>query len=263
MPGQPSFLLTKWYLDCVADNGDAAIVYVADLRWDRLSVHYASLLTALEGRIRSASSLRKCLLPQPEADTARLSLPQLGIEGTWRALSAPLARTVFDSPDGSVDWRCHQPRSQVDLLLHGKARLTGLGYAECLTLTVLPWKLPLEELLWGRFLSPQHALVWIDWRGPYQWRTVFHNGKEQQVQSLTESGIIFAGPATRLDLDRDMALRTGQLGETVFAGISSLARLLPRSLMSVEECKWRSRGELRTASGAASGWAIHEVVKWK
>ncbi|MGO9086843.1 MAG: hypothetical protein ACLQBK_16590 [Candidatus Sulfotelmatobacter sp.] len=263
MPGQPSFLLTKWYLDCVADNGDTAIVYVADLRWDRLSLHYASLLTALAGRVDSTSSLRKCFLPQPEGDTVRLSLPHLGIEGTWRALSAPLARTVFESPNGSVDWRCHQPRSQVDLLLHGKTRLTGLGYSERLTLTVLPWKLPLEELHWGRFLSPQHTLVWIDWCGPYQWRTVIHNGDEQQVQSLTESGIIFAGAATRLDLDRGMALRSGQLGETVFAGISSLARLLPRSLMSVEECKWRSRGVLQTPGCTASGWAIHEVVKWK
>jgi hypothetical protein len=261
--GQPSFLLTKWYLDCVAENGDTAIVYVADLHWDRLSLHYASLLTALEGRIRSAFSLRKCVLPEPDGDTARLSLPHLGIEGTWRALSSPLARTVFSDNDGSVDWHCHQPLSQVDLLLHGKTRITGLGYAECLTLTVLPWKLPLEELHWGRFLSPEHALVWIDWRGPYQWRSVFHNGEEQEVQSLTESAMVFADPTTRLDLDRGMSLRSGQLGETVFAGISSLARLLPRSLMSVEECKWRSRGLLKTASDTASGWAIHEVVKWK
>jgi len=263
VPEQPPFLLTKWYLDCVAENGDTAIVYVADLRWDRLSLHYASLLTALAGRIRSASSLRKCLLPQPEGDTARLSLPHVGIEGSWQALSPPLARTVFADNDGSVDWHCHQPCSQVNLLLRGKTRMTGLGYVECLTLTALPWKLPLEELHWGRFLSPQHALVWIDWRGPYQWRTLFHNGEEQQVQSLTESGIVFPDTTTRLDLDRGMALHSGRLGETVFAGISSLARLLPRSLMSVEEFKWRSRGVLRTASGAESGWAIHEVVKWK
>jgi len=263
VPGQPSFLLTKWYLDGVAENGDTAIVYVADLRWDRLFLRYASLLTTLEGRIRAASSLRNCALPQLEGDTARLSLPDLGIEGSWHALRAPLARTVFSGNDGSVDWHCHQPCSQVDLLLHGKTRMTGLGYAECLTLTVLPWKLPLEELHWGRFLSPQHAIVWIDWRGQYQWRTVFHNGEEQRVRSLTESEIIFADTETRLDLDRGMALRSGQLGETVFAGISSLARLLPRSLVSVEECKWRSRGILSTASTTVSGWAIHEVVKWK
>ena len=40
-----SFLLTKWYLDCVAESGDAVILYVADLRWNALTVHYGSLLT--------------------------------------------------------------------------------------------------------------------------------------------------------------------------------------------------------------------------
>jgi hypothetical protein len=53
-----SFLFTKWYLDCVAENGDAVILYVADLRWNALTVHYGSLLTVLGGRIDSVSSLR-------------------------------------------------------------------------------------------------------------------------------------------------------------------------------------------------------------
>jgi hypothetical protein len=55
---ESSFLLTKWYLDCVAENGDAVVVYVADLRWNNLSIHCASLLTVVEGRVRCVSSLR-------------------------------------------------------------------------------------------------------------------------------------------------------------------------------------------------------------
>ena len=38
-----SFLLTKWYLDCVQEIGDAAILYVADLRWNASTVHYGKL----------------------------------------------------------------------------------------------------------------------------------------------------------------------------------------------------------------------------
>jgi hypothetical protein len=53
-----SFLLTKWYLDCVAESGDAVILYVADLRWNALTVHYGSLLTVLGGRVASTFSLR-------------------------------------------------------------------------------------------------------------------------------------------------------------------------------------------------------------
>jgi hypothetical protein len=258
-----SFLLTKWYLDCVADNGDGVVAYVAKLRWNRLSMHYGSLLTVFGERVQCASSLRKISVPELDGDTATLSLAHLGFEGTWRRLRGPVERTVFEGPHGSAIWRCHQPMAQVDLRLHGKTRMTGLGYVECLTLSVLPWKLPLEELHWGRFLSEQDALVWIDWRGPHQWRTVLHNGEEREVQSLTEGEIIFTNAGTRLGLDHGIVLRSGQLGETVFAGISRLASLLPHNMLAVNECKWRSRGVLQTGNSATSGWAIHEVVKWK
>ncbi len=56
MSKEPSFLLTKWYLDCVAESGDATVVYVADLRWNKLSLRYGSLLTILDGRVHSSSS---------------------------------------------------------------------------------------------------------------------------------------------------------------------------------------------------------------
>ena len=62
-------------MDCVAENGDAAVVYVADLRWNKLSIHYASLLTVLEGRVRCPSSLRKMNSPQRDRDTITLACP--------------------------------------------------------------------------------------------------------------------------------------------------------------------------------------------
>ena len=260
---ESSFLLTKWYMDCVAENGDAAVVYVADLRWNKLSIHYESLLTIVDGRLHCVSSPRKGHLPQLDRDSITLTQPGLGIAGTWRALRTPVRRAVFEGKEGSIDWHCHQPMAQADLSLQGKTRITGLGYAECITLSVVPWKLPLEELHWGRFLSEQHALVWIDWRGPQPWQTLIHNGRELEIQSLTESEILFAPTGNSLDLDRGLVLRSGQLGHTVFAGISRLAGLLPRNMLAVDECKWRSRGVLQAASGNASGWAIHEIVKWK
>jgi hypothetical protein len=260
---ESSFLLTKWYLDCVAENGDAAVVYAADLRWNRLSMRYGSLLSVLQGRVRCTSSLRKGHFPLSDRDSITLTLPHLGIAGSWHALRAPVQRTVFEDKEGHIEWHCHQPMAQADLLLQNKTRITGLGYAECLTLSVVPWKLPLEELHWGRFLSDQHAVVWIDWRGVQPWRTLIHNGDEHEIHSLTESEIRFAPAGTRLELDRALMLRSGQLGHTVFAGISHLAKVLPRNMLAVEECKWRSRGVLRAGNGNASGWAIHEVVKWK
>ncbi len=256
------FLLTKWYLDCAAENGDTVILYVADLRWNAIRVHYGSLLTVFEGRVGSSSSLRGGAAPAVQDRKIAINLPHLNIEGTWQALRSPIQRTVFEGQHGSVEWHCLQPMSQVDLLFRGTTRLAGRGYAECLTLSVLPWKLPLTELHWGRFISDQDALVWIDWRGPHQQRVVFHNGKECQVESITESEIVLAGSDTRLELDRGLVLRQGRLGDTVFPGVSRLARLLPRSMLSVNECKWRSRGLMHSSGAESSGYAIHEVVKW-
>ena len=238
------------------------ILYVADLQWNALKVHYANLLTVFGGKITSASSLRRGTLPQIQDSQIAVSVPSLGIEGTWNALRSPLRKTVFENEQGSVDWHCLQPMSQVDLCLRGATALTGRGYAECLSLSVLPWKLPMNELHWGRFLSDHDALVWIDWRGPHQNRVVFHNGTERPVKCITESGITFADSDARLELDHGLVLRHGQLGDTVFPGISRLARLLPRSMMAVDECKWRSRGVLHSAGSESSGFAIHEVVKW-
>jgi hypothetical protein len=177
-------------------------------------------------------------------------------------LRSPVQRTVFEGEHGSVDWDCLQPMSQVDLLFRGTTRLIGRGYAECLTLSVPPWKLPMKELHWGRFLSDQDALVWIDWRGWHRQRVVFHNGKECQVESIAESGIVFADSDARLELDRGLVLRQGRLGDTVFPGVSRLVELLPRSMLSVNECKWRSQGIMHSSGAESSGYAIHEVVKW-
>ncbi len=258
-----SFLLTKWYLDCVSDSGDTAIVYVADLRWNALSIHYGSLLTVLDGKIGSAFSLHGTSAPELSNDTIALRQSGLDVVATWKGLRPPVRRTVFENLHGAVDWDCLQPMSEVELLLRGGTRLRGLGYAECLTLSLFPWRLPLSSLNWGRFLSPDDAIVWIDWQGASQTRTVIHNGEEIPAVSITDSEVVFAEGGSRLDLDRGLVLRQGRLGDTVLSGISRLAGLLPGSMLSVQECKWRSRGIFRTARGERSGWAIHEVVKWK
>jgi len=260
---QNSFLLTKWYLDCVAESGDAVILYVADLQWNTLTLHYGSLIKVLDGKVASATSLRGSPAPRLDGKILSANLPGLEVEGTWEALRPPIRRTVFQNLQGSVDWHCLQPMSQVELLLRGKIRVNGLGYAECLTLNLLPWQLPLTSLNWGRYLSREDAIVWIDWQGREPKQAIVHNGEEHAASSITESEIVFADGRAQLQLDRGLVLRQGPLGDTVFPGVSRLAKLLPRSMLSVQERKWRSRAEFRTPAGASSGWAIHEVVKWK
>jgi hypothetical protein len=260
--GKSSFRLTKWYLDCVANSGDVVIVYCADLRWSALEMQYASVLTHLHGRLSSKFSIRDLIPPRIHDQQVTLNLPRLGLAGLWQGLEASLSRTIFQSKGGSVAWECMQPKSEAHLVLKDQNEISGLGYVERLDLSIPPWQLPLEELHWGRFLSEHDSLVWIDWRGPFQKQLIVHNGQECQAELLTESDLVLSDNNASLHLDRGCELRNGKLGETALSDVSRLVKLLPRQILAVRECKWRSRGILRTGRGEAPGWAIHEVVRW-
>ena len=179
MPVKSSFLLTKWYLDCIAESGDTAILYLADLRWKALTIHYRCLLTVLNGIVNSTSSLRGGSAPEVQGRVIFATLPALGIEGTWQALRSPFSKTIFENEHGSVEWKCSQPMSEVNLQV-GKTFIGGRGYAERDHLDTAV-DLPMKELHWGRF--SQIMMVWTTGEGrtapvPSQWqgvRNLFHH----------------------------------------------------------------------------------------
>jgi hypothetical protein len=253
------FSLVKWYLDCVTELGDAAILYCADLRWRGVHLAYCSILQAIEGSVESHSSMAGFHLSNNSGDI-QAEFPRLGVSGTWRADALPVERTVYESASGSVQWDCLQPKSKVNLRI-GERELTGLGYAERLTLTLPPWKLPMRQLRWGRFVSPEDSLAWIDWQGPYSTSFAIHNGFECELLSVSDSEV--AIPNATLHMDDSLPLRAGRLGSTILPGAPALRKLLPSSLFNIEEHKWRSRGILNANEHSSRGWVIHEVVHWK
>ena len=260
-PVNKSFLLKKWYLDCVTTAGDAALIYLADLSWRRLSIQYSSLLTLRAGEMQRKSSLCRRALPARSESGIEVHAPQLGFRGTWRPLANAIKRKIFECEDGTIDWQCFQPKAQVELCFASHQTIRGLGYAECLTLSMAPWKLPLNELHWGRFLTTQDCVVWIDWRGAYNNRVILYNGNDVEAESVSESAItLFDG--TRVELDRSTILRTGPLGKTVFPTLPGITAILPRRVKSIYETKWLSAGFLRSGDQVRPGSAIHEVVRW-
>lgn len=133
----------------------------------------------------------------------------------------------------------------------------GLGYVERLRMTIAPWKLPLHELFWGRFLNRSNSLVWIDWRGPFSTRLLLHNGHRIELGEVSDNAISF-GNARVLSFRERTVLREGNLGAVALAAIK---KVLPRKIISVNETKWRSRAQLSNPE-SSDGWAIHEVVRW-
>jgi hypothetical protein len=255
------FRLTKWYLDCVAADGTAVVAYWARLAWGVVRLRYAATLICRAGRTREAATLRAGREPGPGPGGLAWRCGPLGVAGDWRALDPPVRRTLLASGDGDVEWHCLLPRARARVALPGGVVVEGLGYVERLDLTLRPWRLPVRELRWGRFLAENAGAVWIEWRGPRPLGLLCVNGSEVGGAEVGDAGL--AWPGGRLELEPGAVLRDGALGATALARVPLLAWLAPRAVRQTHERKWLRRGRLvGDDRQVETGWAIDEVVRF-
>jgi hypothetical protein len=261
--GVRRFELSKWYADAVTEQGDAMILYSAELRWRGPSIHYTSLLTRYSGCPATCRfSLRDQPLSEVREGAIEWSSPAWNAEARWRHPGSGIREVLFDSPAGSLEWECIAPRSSAEFRAAG-ADFRGWGYVEHLRLSLPPWRLPIRHLRWGRFVNSADALVWIDWSGPWSRRVVYHNGIPVSATSIGDREIVWSGGEAVLDLDPVAILREGTLGATALSVLPDLDRLFPARILKVRERKWLSRATLRRPGCPDStGMAIHEVVEW-
>lgn len=257
------FSLSKWYGDCIADNGDSVLLYKGRLRWGGVSVNYASIL---EDRLHAARetsfSLRREGLPKVNGEYCRWTSTALRLDAIWKALQPPVADIVYRSPEGIVEWWCGWPRAHARVKLIGKPLLEGCGYVEHLNLTIAPWHLPVRELLWGHVTAGEDAAVWIHWIGEFSKSVAFFNGVRQTAAVVSDDRVCLDDGVT-VQLDRSRCLREGAVGSTSLAIIQGAVKIFPASILAVNETKWRSRALIRRPNAPdASGWAIHERVVW-
>lgn len=254
------FSLSKWYLDCVTEEGDAVIVYAARLRWGVMRLSYNAVLMSERGEVEERATFRGCELPQV-AEDGRLEWGsgRVGAHGEWARVDPAFGTVLMNGDSGSVVWRCEMPRARARVMMRGGRELRGLGYAERLEMTVRPWRLPIEELRWGRVLTERDGVAWIEWRGREPRLVVVHNGRGVMGRRVSERGVEWEGG--NLELNEGAAMRSGLLGETALR--PPLKWIVPRKMREVEETKWVARGKVRVDGGDASeGWAVHEVVRF-
>jgi hypothetical protein len=259
----PAFELSKWYADCLTDVGDALIIYHARLRWRTPTIHYSNLLIHEPGRpARSRFSLRN--QPAPiHKEEIKWKSPAWNAEGSWRKIAPAVREILFDSAAGSVEWNCVAPRSSAEVRIGEGRPYRGYGYVEHLRVTIPPWRLPIRQLRWGRFVNACDALVWIDWRGSYNKQVVYYNGSLVSASAISDGEIALADGGAVLKLNTSTTLREGVLGATALSVLPNIERLFPASILGIHECKWLSRAVLRRHGQPDSvGMAIHEVVEW-
>jgi hypothetical protein len=255
------FALTKWYFDCVADDGRVVIGYWASLAWRKLAFTWESVVLYEPGKPpgrRSAISTS----PAPEVNADAIAWHSSALRCSLEAerRQASVGQCLLDDGLGVVDWRAEAPAALVTVQVHGHAPLRGPGYAERLVLTVPPWRLPIRELRWGRWLDAdaRHSVVWIDWRGtsPRSW--VFIDGQAAVPAQVTD-GVVASDDAT-VSIGARRTLESMSFAQ-VAAAIPPLRAVLPKSMLALSETKWCSDATRQCAAGPPlAGRAIHEVV---
>ena len=264
MNSESTFFLSKWYLDCIADNGDTVVGYAASLRWRALSLEYSSILVKRSGgKIQTKTTLHTGVQPTEAVDCVQWNCPSLTVGGIWQALQRPIARTIFPSSTTPLQWLCVQPRSWAEVDCGDLGMFSGYGYVDHIEMTAKPWQLPLEELRWGRFLSASDSIVWMDFRGPSPESIVFLNGNLCRNMQVSDTEIILVDEDLCLTFEETQVLRDGALVSTALSETPGVNTLLPAKILQTRESKWRSRGVLRRRGAIkCTGWTIHEFVRW-
>lgn len=256
----PAFILSKHYLDCIADDGRVFIGYSGTLRWRGLLLHYSSTISCCgDEKPVTRRSLHDNPPPVNTDGVLMWSLSRFGTTGTWHALAAPIEVDMIDTPRGSIRWHCTHPLADAEVMTGPGKTLKGYGYAEHLEMSLKPWELPIRELRWGRFLSAGDTVVWIDWKGSAPRTWVFHNGIRYEGGEIGDRHVRFGSYA--LSLSDRTVIREGAIIPGAFGKLPLPRLALPVRALAARECKWRSRGQLLHGDVLlAEGWALHEVV---
>lgn len=243
----PAFRLQKWYLDCVTTEGQLLIVYLARLHWGRLTTAYgATLELAADGTVRQRQVFRRGTLTRI-GDHLVVEHRRLGLLGVWTGISGTGPQVLHEADGEHLTWESLALTAKVDAHCRD-GRYTGTGYAEVVTLTVPPWRLPFDNLVWGRFVADDAAsgFTWIQWR----------DAAGDLVLDRTWGHPTDAPEPLRLAATREV--RSGPVMDVLLGRLARLDQAVPTRLRSLEEDKRLSRGTLHDGT---AGWVVHEEVR--
>ena len=261
-PSDDGFRLTKWYMDCVEPGGRVAIAYWASLTWRSIGLTWSSVAVFDPGApVRRIAGLGRAA--EPCLDGRRLTWRDPGIDAGVEAdvLQTGASIQLFARGDDSVEWTCAAPAAEVRVSAPGGTVVQGRGYAERLVLTLPPWRLPIRELRWGRWIAAEtpRSLVWIDWRGAAPATWVLRDGALCPGATVTDTEVRAGGDV--VPIGARQLLHSRRLDD-VLGGIAPLRGLVPASVLAIEDSRWASRAPLRSSDGAVvPGSAIAELVR--
>jgi hypothetical protein len=262
-----NFQLIKWFLDFTTDDGNAMIFYAAEMRWHRWTSKYTSWLnhspnTGSQFRSRFTS----VKMPRLNGNEITWNDSKFGVSGTWNSTVKPINARLFESDSGFLDWNCFQPKSDVRLVIGNEVK-EGRGYAEQLILTALPWKIPMNELRWGRYVSDKNYVVWIELREKDRQQWMWMNGDNLEKCMIEDDRIEAPQQEFTLSLDRAFVLESEKKISSVTGKliryVPGFNKIMPVKFLMADETKWLSHGRLQINNQKPDyGMTIHERVNF-
>lgn len=256
------FYLDKSYLDCIDHEGNCLILYAASIKIFFLKFHYtAFIFSDAQNKITEKSSFKKSELTFSD-EGLQFFCRHFNIQGEWKKGLYPVQSVLYKNDNGIVNWNCHHPIADAAVQYNGQL-FTGLGYAETLFLSMLPWQLPIDELRWGRFLAPGITITWIQWKGKYPVNKIYFNGIEMNDAIHSMEAILFNEGKCRLLFSHTAVLRHTTFGEHL-SKLPLVKLLVNKAMLNSVESKYKSATRFTDASGTLHhGWSIFELVKWE
>lgn len=255
--------LEKSYLDSIDDSGNCFIIYLAKLDFSFMRIWYSGLIFSdKEGNQAENSSFNRSRTALTNG-LLSFNSKRLRIDGTWERIDSPVLKSLYtDLGNNELIWNCHHPKALTEVRYAGNL-YKGLGYAETITLTKTQMRLPFEELRWGRFLSDNYTITWVNWKGTHPLNILFLNGDEYLDSFHKDDIVLFCNGIYKLEFSGSQKIRTGKLSR-IFSKMPLFKLFFSRMMLNAEEKKFKARTVFsKNSVNLSQGWSIYEVVTWR
>lgn len=255
------FHLTKHYFDAIDTAGNTAILYAGTLRIFFIKIPFSScILCNANADVHETGVLKK-------AETTlngRISFAQkrINIDASWEPIDMPISEKLHTLSNKNLVWHCHTPKAIAHININEK-KIEGLGYCETIQLPFFPWKLNIDQLKWGRFLSEKNTIIWIEWVGRTALKKIYRNGQVCTDVEIGENGLTFRNENLRLIFGKKQTIRNNPLA-SIAERHPILKLIFRKSFLQSREVKYKSASTLvENDEIIDEGWSLFEIVNWK
>lgn len=250
------FYLKKHYFDCIDHDGNAIIFYAAEMKIMGIKIPYSSYILSNSNEV-----IENNVLQASKIHDNKIQNEKLDIKGSWVTLDQPIQEKLLEENSKYLKWNCHSPKADVKLSL-GEKNYHSFGYAETLEMNFVPWHLPISELKWGRFLSENNTIIWIEWIGKHPLKKVYWNGQEVEDVIITDDGLEFINKQSVLKFGKPTIIKNEQLF-SMTKSLPFLRLFFGKKFLKSREIKFKSQSTLIKQNQSEQGFSLYEKVLWE